>query len=101
MTPVNTDGDSLADYRDTDSDNDGTADVAERGDGQPTSVTSTTDTDQDGLLDIFEHGTVNDGFAVQDGIVNTSGSGLTTTVVSFNLSDTDLIRRSTAATPCR
>ncbi|WP_332608971.1 tandem-95 repeat protein, partial [Achromobacter sp. ESBL13] len=90
LTPVNTDGDALADYRDTDSDNDGTADVAERGDGQATSVTITTDTDQDGLLDIFEHGTVNDGYAVQDGIVNTSGSGLTATVVSFNLADTDL-----------
>nr|WP_275066890.1 tandem-95 repeat protein [Achromobacter spanius] len=90
LTPVNTDGDGLADYRDTDSDNDGVADVAERGDGQPTSVTSTTDTDQDGLLDIFEHGTPNDGYVVQDGNVVTSGSGLATTVVSFNLGDTDV-----------
>ncbi|MGE8616178.1 MAG: tandem-95 repeat protein, partial [Achromobacter spanius] len=90
LTPVDTDIDGVADYLDTDSDNDGIADVVERGDGQATSITSTTDTDQDGLLDIFEHGTPNDGYYVHDGLVTTSGSGLATTVVSFNLADTDL-----------
>jgi VCBS repeat-containing protein len=71
LTPVNTDTgatttDTAPDYLDSDSDNDGTADIAERGDGQPTSITSTTDTDNDGLLDIFESGSVNDGFDVND-----------------------------------
>ncbi|MFO1170036.1 MAG: Ig-like domain-containing protein [Hyphomicrobiaceae bacterium] len=71
LTPVNTDGADLIDYLDTDSDNDGTLDVAERGDGQPTSVTSTTDTDNDGLVDIFEHGSTNDGYVVNDGVTPT------------------------------
>ncbi len=66
ITPVNTDGDGTADYLDADSDNDGKADITERGDGQPTSLTSTTDTDGDGLLDIFEGSNVNDGFDVND-----------------------------------
>jgi large repetitive protein len=71
LTPVNSDAsaatpDSIADYLDGDSDNDGTADIAERGDGQPTTLTSLTDSDHDGLLDIFEAGTVNDGFDVND-----------------------------------
>ncbi|MGR4869610.1 tandem-95 repeat protein, partial [Variovorax sp. LARHSF232] len=89
LTPVDTDGDALADYLDADSDNDGKLDLTERGDGQPTSMTSTADTDRDGLLDIFEHGSVNDGFYVHDGSVTTSGSGLATTVVSINLADSD------------
>uniref|UniRef100_UPI00097BD263 tandem-95 repeat protein n=1 Tax=Pelomonas sp. KK5 TaxID=1855730 RepID=UPI00097BD263 len=89
LTPVDTDGDSKPDFQDTDSDGDGKLDITERGDGQPTSVTSTTDTDQDGLLDIFEHGTPNDGFNVNDGSVTSSGSGLTASVVKFNLADTD------------
>jgi hypothetical protein len=66
LTPVNTDGTDNADYRDLNSDNDLFADIAERGDGQPTSITSNTDTDKDGLLDIFEAGSVNDGFDVND-----------------------------------
>ena len=80
LIAVNTDGADLADYLDTDSDNDGTADIAERGDGQPTSISSTTDTDGDGLLDIFEAGTVSDGFDVNDN--NLIGT-------TFNLADTD------------
>jgi VCBS repeat-containing protein len=66
LTPVNTDGTDAADYLDADSENDGRADIAERGDGQPASITSTIDTDKDGLLDIFEAGTVNDGFDAND-----------------------------------
>ena len=66
LTPVDTDGDTTADVLDADSDNDGTADIAERGDGQPTSITSTVDTDKDGLLDIFEGSNANDGFDVND-----------------------------------
>lgn len=66
LTPVDTDSDGQADIRDADADNDGALDIAERGDGQPTSITSSIDTDRDGLLDIFEKGTVNDGFTDDD-----------------------------------
>jgi large repetitive protein len=71
VTPVNTDAaavipDTIADYLDFDSDNDGVLDIIERGDGQSTSITSMLDTDKDGLLDIFEAGTVSDGFDVND-----------------------------------
>jgi len=66
LTPVDTDGTGEPDYRDIDADDDATPDVAERGDGQPTSVGSTADTDGDGLYDIFEGGTPNDGFDVND-----------------------------------
>ena len=66
LTPVDTDGTGEPDYRDTDSDDDGSDDITERGDGQPTSISSTTDTDGDGLYDIFEGGTPNDGFDVND-----------------------------------
>ncbi|MFV0296682.1 MAG: hypothetical protein ACK5JT_11255, partial [Hyphomicrobiaceae bacterium] len=38
LKPVDTDGDGKADYIDTDSDNDGVLDIAERGDGQPTTL---------------------------------------------------------------
>ncbi|MCB1520406.1 MAG: DUF4347 domain-containing protein, partial [Hyphomicrobiaceae bacterium] len=80
LTPIDTDGADAVDYLDVDSDNDGTADIAERGDGAPTSITSTTDTDGDGLLDIFEGASVTDGFDVND--ENLSGT-------TFNLADTD------------
>ncbi len=66
LTPGNTDSADVADYLDSDSDNDGKLDITERGDGQPTSITSTIDTDGDGLLNIFEAGSVNDGFDVND-----------------------------------
>jgi VCBS repeat-containing protein len=66
LTPVNTDSADKADFLDTDSDNDTKLDITERGDGQPTTVSSTTDTDKDGLLDIFEAGSVSDGFDVND-----------------------------------
>ena len=66
LAAVDTDGDGRTDVLDTDSDNDGTLDVAERGDGAPTSATSTADADHDGLLDIFEKGTVSDGYTTAD-----------------------------------
>ena len=66
LTPVDTDGDATADIHDADSDNDGSNDIAERGDGQPASLTAMTDTDGDGLLDIFEGGDANDGFDAND-----------------------------------
>ena len=40
LTPVDTDSDGTADVLDADSDNDGIADIAERADGQPTTLTS-------------------------------------------------------------
>ena len=80
LTPVDTDGDGTADYRDEDSDDDGVDDIIERGDGQPTTITSTADADRDGLLDIFEGGNINDGYDVND--ENLTGT-------TFNLADTD------------
>ena len=65
LAPVNSEGTDTADTIDTDSDNDGTADIAERSDGQPT-VYSAGDTDHDGLADGFEGTNVNDGFDVND-----------------------------------
>lgn len=78
LTPVDTDSDGAVDVLDADSDNDGLQDVAERGDGQPTSVTATADSDGDGLLDIFEGGDALDGFDANDdnrtaGTLNLSG----------------------------
>ena len=66
LTPINTGGVAEADFRDANSDGDGTPDIGERGDGQPTSITATTDTDGDGLYDIFEGGTPNDGYDAND-----------------------------------
>ncbi len=80
LTAVDTDGDKVRDYLDSDSDNDTIADIVERGDGQPTTITSTADSDKDGLLDIFEGGTVNDGYDANDN--NLIGS-------NFNLADSD------------
>jgi len=55
---TNTDGDATPDYLDTDSDADGTLDIAENGDADI--VASGTDTDNDGLDDNFEGGNLND-----------------------------------------
>lgn len=67
ITPVNTDGADLPDYRDTDSDNDTDPDMVEgndlninhAADDIPVSIPAT-DTDGDGLLDFFEN-SVNNG----------------------------------------
>ncbi|WP_347174420.1 T9SS type A sorting domain-containing protein [Polaribacter uvawellassae] len=72
---VNTDGNGEPDYRDQDSDGDGTDDVDE-GLSSITVGTFGTDTDGDGLDDIYEHGTTNDGFVVNDGINDPKTSGL-------------------------
>ncbi|WP_417872004.1 T9SS type A sorting domain-containing protein [Winogradskyella sp.] len=74
-TLVNTDGDGEPDYRDQDSDGDGTNDVDE-GLSSITAGSFGTDTDGDGLDDIYEHGTTNDGFVVNDGITDPKTSGL-------------------------
>ncbi|MGB5213034.1 MAG: VCBS domain-containing protein, partial [Anderseniella sp.] len=66
LTPVDTDGDGFADYVDFNSDDDELTDAEERGDGGPTSSTSTADADGDGLLDVFEGSDANDGFDVND-----------------------------------
>ncbi|MBO6703743.1 MAG: DUF4347 domain-containing protein [Pseudomonadales bacterium] len=84
LSVTNTDGDATPDFLDSDSDGDGTPDIEERGDGAPTSLTSTTDTDGDGLLDIFEGSSIND---VDVNDENISGTGTMTLV--FNLSDSD------------
>ena len=73
-TLVNTDGDTENDYRDQDSDGDGTLDSAEGLTGTP--AFSGTDTDGDGLDDAFEHGSNNDGFVVNDGINDPKTTGL-------------------------
>lgn len=86
LTPVDTDGDGIADFRDADSDDDGVDDIAERGDGQPITLTSTTDTDGDGLVDIFEGGTISDADINDDNLIfdiNTLASD------KINLADTD------------
>ncbi|WP_218508154.1 cadherin-like domain-containing protein [Variovorax sp. dw_308] len=80
LTPVDTDGDGKRDYLDLDSDNDGKLDVVERGDGAPTSLTSTVDSDRDGLLDIFEGSNPNNGFVVNGN--NLAGG-------KFTLADSD------------
>ena len=109
LAPVNTDGDALADYLDSDSDNDLTDDVAERGDGGPTSTPAGpfNDADGDGLLDEFEGSNINDGFDVND-------ENLDPTNTNFNLAGvpalnpdgsnavpliTDLLFRDTNDTP--
>ena len=72
-TLINTDGDAEPDYRDVDSDGDGTNDDAEGLTGTPSF--SGTDTDGDGLDDAFENGSTNDGFVVNDGNSDPSASG--------------------------
>ena len=70
---INTDSDAEPDYRDTDSDGDGTNDDAEGLTGTPSF--SGTDTDGDGLDDAFENGSTNDGFVANDGNSDPAASG--------------------------
>ncbi|MEM5527184.1 hypothetical protein WN093_00005, partial [Gammaproteobacteria bacterium AS21] len=86
LKAVDTDADGIADYIDSDSDNDGALDVSERGGSGPDSVTSNEDSDGDGLLDIFEGTNNDDGYNVSDENVTLDGAG---EVLSFNLRDTD------------
>ncbi|MEJ8855830.1 tandem-95 repeat protein [Variovorax robiniae] len=97
LVPVNTDAtaavpDAIPDVLDPDSDNDGTPDIAERGDGRPTSITSSTDTDGDGLLDIFEGPVVNNGYVV-------TGANLTGTTINLLDSDADAGAGGASAVP--
>jgi VCBS repeat-containing protein len=85
LTPVNTDGADVADFRDSNSDNDALTDAAERGTAGPTTAatglsSATTDADGDGLFDVFEGANTTDGFDVND--ENLTGT-------TFNLADTD------------
>ena len=88
LTPVNTDGDDDPDYHDTDSDNDGIIDAAERGTAGPTTDHSNviadadSDADGDGLLDVFENSDTTDGFDVNDENITATGD--------FALADSDL-----------
>ena len=68
-TTLSNNADTIPDYRDTDSDGDGTLDNAEGLNPTP-SGTLGTDTDGDGLDDVYENGTTNDGAIVNDGITD-------------------------------
>ena len=76
LTPVNTDGADLADWRDLNSDNDALTDNQENGLGVAmVSGLSTlaNDADGDGLFDVYEtaiDGDANDGFVVNEGVTN-------------------------------
>ncbi|HSG02090.1 MAG TPA: hypothetical protein VLA39_00025, partial [Marinobacterium sp.] len=89
LKEVDTDADGVRDSRDSDSDNDGLADVAERLDGAPDSITLTADEDQDGLLDIFEGVNVADGFDVNERNIEGDNGGLDGNYSRFNLADSD------------
>jgi len=87
LTPVDTDStlassDNVADYLDTDSDNDGVSDQAESG---LTAATSSDDTDNDGLLDDYEGGNDNDGFDVNDENISGDNGGATGSFTGINL----------------
>lgn len=66
LLPVDTDMDGSDDYNDADSDNDNVADIAERGDGAPSTLSDLTDSDFDGLPDLFEGRAVDDNYDVND-----------------------------------
>ena len=83
LDPVDTDGDLIADYLDTDSDNDGTSDTNEAGHGvSQAGIDASLDTDGDGLKDVVEGSDNNDGYDVND-------ENLESTDTNFNLADTD------------
>jgi hypothetical protein len=68
-TTLSNNADTIPDYRDTDSDGDGTLDNAEGLNPTPTGTLGT-DTDGDGLDDVYENGSNNDGPIVNDGITS-------------------------------
>ncbi|WP_120503430.1 Hint domain-containing protein [Sulfitobacter mediterraneus] len=79
LTPVNTDGTGLADYLDTDSDDDGIADVDEAGHGvSQASIDASGDADGDGIADVVDDVS---GWDVNDADVDAFGN--------FTLSDSD------------
>jgi hypothetical protein len=79
LTPVNTDGQDLADYLDTDSDNEGGNDTTEAG-LTSTAIglsTAANDADGDGLFDVFETQggtTASDGFDVNESLITGAAS---------------------------
>ncbi len=79
LTPVDTDGDGVADYLDTDSDNDGLTDAEEAGHGvDQTVIDASGDSDGDGIMDAVDDVTGHD---VNDADVTGSGD--------FTLADSD------------
>ena len=82
LTPVDTDSDAVADFLDTDSDNDGTSDADEAGHGVSLALIDISgDADGDGLKDAVESDNTTDGFDVNDQNVDLLGE--------FTLEDTD------------
>ncbi|MEM1192792.1 MAG: Ig-like domain-containing protein, partial [Pseudomonadota bacterium] len=67
LNVVDTDGDGLADVLDDDSDNDGLSDIDE---GPEPGAVLGADEDQDGLRDVFEGADIDDGFIVNDELVD-------------------------------
>ncbi|WP_372757042.1 LamG-like jellyroll fold domain-containing protein [Mariniflexile sp.] len=63
---VDTDGDGIPDFRDSDSDNDGLLDIEEN--GMADAIVSFSDFDNDGLDDIFEGSSTDDSIDVNDDI---------------------------------
>ncbi|QVY63993.1 T9SS type A sorting domain-containing protein [Polaribacter sp. Q13] len=74
ITPTNTDNTDSPDYLDSDSDNDGIADIAEN--GNESNSLSGIDTDGDGLDDNFEGSNKNDPYDVNDEIDTPNASNL-------------------------
>ncbi len=94
LTAVDTESDGIPDYLDLDSDGDGKADIIEAGHGKTLVLA---DADEDGLQDVFEGSNLNDGYVVSDQNNVVSGSGLTSTVGSWNLADSDSDLNTTAS----
>ncbi|UII78791.1 hypothetical protein [Flagellimonas sp. CMM7] len=84
LSPENTDGLDELDYLDTDSDNDGTLDIAENGDTNDTLMGS--DIDSDGLDDNFD---AIDNFGSWDSNDEITGSGSVGLIASFGDLDND------------
>lgn len=79
LTPVNTDGTGLADYLDTDSDDDGISDADEAGHGiSQAAIDASGDADGDGIADVVDDVV---GWDVNDNDVDATGD--------FTLSDVD------------
>ncbi len=79
LTPVNTDGTGLADYLDTDSDDDGISDTNEAGHGvDQATIDASGDVDGDGIADVVDDVS---GWDVNDADIDGSGN--------FTLADSD------------
>ncbi|WP_141693141.1 tandem-95 repeat protein, partial [Thioclava sp. SK-1] len=84
LTPVDTDGDTVADFRDSDSDDDGIDDIDEA--GHISTTLSGTDADRDGLDDTFD---TNAGFDVNDDNISGDIGTVAGSYSHFTLADTD------------